>query len=151
MCRQTCISMQRFLSHESQFQACEVNSVWLPYTDRMHPLDPVAMKPSLLLHASSWQSGWAVLCAGHPGIPHNCQLLCVWSGACARSLVSVRLMSTSPLRFVQVAIRDAPCAGHPWRYSKHQLVYHYTGERDILRRLVAFAGSPRDAPEVHRT
>jgi len=29
-----------------------------------------------------------------------------------------------------VAARDAHCAGHPWRYSKHQLSYHYTqGER----------------------
>ena len=25
-----------------------------------------------------------------------------------------------------VAVRDAHCAGHPWRYSKHQLAYHYT-------------------------
>lgn len=48
----------------------------------------------------------------------------------------------------QVAIRDAPCAGHPWRYSKHQLAYHYRADRDILRRLVAFSSSPRDAPEV---
>lgn len=48
-----------------------------------------------------------------------------------------------------MAIRDAPCAGHPWRYSKHQLAYHYTGDRDILRRLVAFSSSPKDAPEVH--
>ena len=29
-----------------------------------------------------------------------------------------------------VAVRDAHCAGHPWRYSKHQLAYHYTqGDR----------------------
>ena len=49
---------------------------------------------------------------------------------------------------VQVAIRDAPCAGHPWRYSKHQLAYHYTAEREIIRRLVAFSSSPKDAPEV---
>ena len=25
-----------------------------------------------------------------------------------------------------VAVRDVPCAGHPWRFSKHQLEYHYT-------------------------
>jgi hypothetical protein len=46
-----------------------------------------------------------------------------------------------------VAIRDAPCAGHPWRYSKHQLAYHYTADRDILKQCVAFSSSPRDAPE----
>lgn len=57
----------------------------------------------------------------------------------------------APRSLLQVAIRDAPCAGHPWRYSKHQLVYHYTGDREILRRLVAVAGSPKDAPEVRQS
>lgn len=31
-----------------------------------------------------------------------------------------------------VAVRDAPCPGHPWRYSEEQLTYHYTRDRNIL-------------------
>jgi hypothetical protein len=34
-----------------------------------------------------------------------------------------------------VAVRDAPFPGHPWRYSKHQLEYHYTRNPAILRRV----------------
>ena len=34
-----------------------------------------------------------------------------------------------------VAVRDAPFPGHPWKYSKHQLEYHYTRNRAILRRV----------------
>lgn len=46
-----------------------------------------------------------------------------------------------------VAIRDAPCAGHPWRYPNHQLTYHYTGDLNKLRRLLSVASLPPDASE----
>lgn len=46
-----------------------------------------------------------------------------------------------------VAIRDAPCAGHPWRYPNHQLTYHYTGDLNMLRRLLSVASLPPDASE----
>ncbi|PSC71268.1 hypothetical protein C2E20_5393 [Micractinium conductrix] len=31
-----------------------------------------------------------------------------------------------------LAVRDAPCPGHPWRYSEEQITYHYTRDRSIL-------------------
>ncbi|KAL4458499.1 hypothetical protein ABPG75_013364 [Micractinium tetrahymenae] len=31
-----------------------------------------------------------------------------------------------------VAVRDAPCPGHPWRYSQEQIEYHYTRDRSLL-------------------
>ena len=40
-----------------------------------------------------------------------------------------------------VAVRDAPCPGHPWRYSDAQLRYHYTGDRSAL--LAALKASQR--------
>ncbi|KAK9811662.1 hypothetical protein WJX72_007918 [[Myrmecia] bisecta] len=33
-----------------------------------------------------------------------------------------------------VAIRDAPCPGHPWRYTRDQLEYHYTRSRAVLEK-----------------
>lgn len=32
-----------------------------------------------------------------------------------------------------VAVRDAPCPGHPWRYSDLQIRYHYTADRAVLK------------------
>jgi hypothetical protein len=87
-------------------------------------------------------------------------LTLMWRAACGMSLLACCSRSSSMAsgrrsvlkpqhgQHAQVAIRDAPCAGHPWRYSKHQLAYHYTADHNILRRLVAFSSSPRDAPEV---
>ncbi|KAK9826497.1 hypothetical protein WJX81_006518 [Elliptochloris bilobata] len=40
-----------------------------------------------------------------------------------------------------VAVRDAPCPGHPWRYSDAQLHYHYTANRAAL--LAALKSAPR--------
>ena len=31
-----------------------------------------------------------------------------------------------------VAVRDAPCPGHPWRYRPSMLQYHYTGDRACI-------------------
>ena len=30
------------------------------------------------------------------------------------------------------AVRDVPCPGHPWRYCRAMLQYHYTNERSCL-------------------
>lgn len=35
-----------------------------------------------------------------------------------------------------LAVRDAAAPGHPYRYSRDQILYHYTGNRDLLRELV---------------
>lgn len=35
-----------------------------------------------------------------------------------------------------VAVRDAPCPGHPRRFSKDQLEYHYTHNKAVLQRAV---------------
>ena len=32
-----------------------------------------------------------------------------------------------------VAVRDAPCPGHPWRYCPAMLQYHYTGDCACLQ------------------
>ena len=32
-----------------------------------------------------------------------------------------------------VAVRDAPYPGHPFRYPKQMLEYHYTGNRSCLQ------------------
>ncbi len=34
-----------------------------------------------------------------------------------------------------LAVRDAPFPGHPWRYPKAMLEYHYTGNRACLQPL----------------
>lgn len=36
-----------------------------------------------------------------------------------------------------LAVRDAAAPGHPYRYDKQQILYHYTGDRELLRKLVS--------------
>lgn len=36
-----------------------------------------------------------------------------------------------------LAVRDAAAPHHPFRYSNEQIVYHYTGNRQLLRQLVS--------------
>jgi len=36
-----------------------------------------------------------------------------------------------------LAVRDAAAPGHPYRYSKEQILYHYTGDRQLLHKLVS--------------
>lgn len=44
-----------------------------------------------------------------------------------------------------VAVRDAPCPGHPRRFYKDQLEYHYTQDRGALARAIA-ASAPLSRP-----
>ena len=36
-----------------------------------------------------------------------------------------------------VAVRDAICPCHPWRYCEQQLEYHYTKDKSVLESAVA--------------
>jgi methylmalonic aciduria homocystinuria type C protein len=36
-----------------------------------------------------------------------------------------------------LAVRDAAAPGHPYRYSEEQILYHYTGDRQLLRKIVS--------------
>ena len=48
-------------------------------------------------------------------------------------------MPTKPSNAWQkwVAVRDAICPCHPWRYCTSQLEYHYTKEKGVLQNAVA--------------
>ena len=39
-----------------------------------------------------------------------------------------------------VAVRDAPCPGHPMRFSSEQIRYHYTQDKSLLRQALLQRG-----------